>query len=356
MNILVVCKLLDHTLYENVLLPLLSSKAVSHIYVLRDTKGYDVDERVTYLCPETQSKSRWRHFTKINRGIKAVRQYKIGVIIGVLNTPHGYIGRTIAMLTHTPYVHMTIAGHREFWVDGPILEKINLCVFGKGTAITVTGSQTEQYLVKKGIRREMLFILPNLPNETFTKVQHNENRSYDIISFSRIDLNKNLILLIKALARLKKKYRPNVIIAGDGDQLENIKAAAQEYSVADMIDFLGYVNGFENKVKLLSDSKIFISCSKGEGFPVSLLEAMNCGCVPVVSNVGDIVDVIRDGKNGYVFNDFNDETEFVGCLEKLLSDESRISAMRQEAYKIKDEISVANNGKVWDDVFSYIRH
>ena len=356
MNILLVCKLLDHTLCENVLLPLLSSKAISHVYVLRDTIGNELDGRVTYLCSRTQSSSRLRHIAKIGRGIKAVKKYNISAIIGVLNTPHGFIGRTIAFLTRTPYIHMTIAGHREFWVDGPRLEKINLWAFGNGNAITVTGSQTQQYLVKNGVKKDMIFILPNLPNEAFTKVQHNENRHYDIVSFSRIDLNKNLILLIKALALLKDRLQPKVAIAGDGDQLDNIKAAAKDYGVADMIDFLGFIKGFDNKVKLLSDSKIFISCSKGEGFPVSLLEAMNCGCVPVVSNVGDIVDVIQNGKNGYVFNDTDDEKEFTDCLEKLLSNEGSIIAMRQEAYKIKDEISVANNGKVWDKVFEYIRH
>ena len=357
MNILVVSKLFNHTLRENVLLPLLCSKEVNHIYVLRDFKGDEFDDRVTYLCPNNPSKSQLRHFAKIGRGVIAIHKYNIKAIIGVLNTPHGFIGRTIGFMTNTPYIHMTIAGHREFWMDGPKVEKLNLWAFGKhGAAITVTGKQTQQYLEKKGISKEKIFILPNLPNEAFTMVKPQENRYYDIVSFSRIDLNKNIILLIKALARLKDKYRLKVAIAGDGDQLENLKNAALEYGVSELINFMGFVKGFDDKVKVLSDSKIFISCSKGEGFPVSLLEAMNCGCVPVVSNVGDIVDVIQNGKNGYVFNDTDDETEFTNYLDKLLSDNDSLTAMRQEAYKIKNEISVANNGKVWDNVLTYICH
>lgn len=356
MNILLVCKLADHTLRENVLQPLLSSKTVKHIYVLRDKKIDEVDGRVTYLCPEIESNSKLRHIGKTWCGIKAVYKYKIDAIIGVLNTPHGLIGRTIGFLTHTPYVHMTIAGHREYWVDGPNMEKLNLKVFGSGAAITVTGSQTKDYLLKNGIDAKKIFILPNLPNEAFTKVPMNETRHYDIVSFSRIDLNKNIILLIKALARLHKKYNLRVAIAGDGDQLENIKEASKKYGIAEIIDFLGYVSDFNEKVKILTDSKIFISCSKGEGFPVSLLEAMNCGCVPVVSNVGDIVDVIQNGENGYVFNDTDDEQEFTCYLEKLLTDNEALANMRKMAYKIKDSISVANNGKIWDKVLASIAH
>ena len=355
MNILVVCKLFDHTLRENVLLPLLSSLKTEHIYVLRDFKGDEFDGRVTYLCPDTQSKSKLRHLLKIERGVKAIHKYNIGAIIGVLNTPHGFIGRTIGFMTHTPYIHMTIAGHREFWMDGPTVEKLNLWALGKhGAAITVTGNQTLQYLVQKGICKDKIFILPNLPNEAFTKVAPNEARHFDIVSFSRIDTNKNIILLIKALYHLKEKHKLQVAIAGDGDQLDNLKNAAKEYGVDQFIDFMGFVKGFEEKVKILSDSKIFISCSKGEGFPVSLLEAMNCGCVPVVSNVGDIVDVIKNGENGFIFNDTDDEAEFTDYLDRLLSNDASIIAMRQEAYRIKDDISVANNGKVWDRVFTYI--
>lgn len=354
MNILVVCKLADHTLKENVLLPLLSSKSVEHIYVLRDSAGDNFDDRVTYLVPRVLSKSKWRHLNKTWRGIQAVRKYKIGAIIGVLNTPHGFIGRTIGFLTRTPYIHMTIAGHREFWMNGSKVERLNLWIFGSGAAITVTGSQTRQYLEGKGIKKEKIFTLPNLPNEAFGNVPHNDSRRYDLVSFSRIDRNKNVILLIKSLAKLKEKYQPKVAIAGDGDQLEKIKKAALDYRVSDCIDFLGHISKFEEKVRLLSDSKIFISCSKGEGFPVSLLEAMNCGCVPVVSNVGDIVDVIQVGVNGYVFDDTDDESEFTNCIELLLNDNNKISKFREEVYKIKESISVSANGLIWDNVFSSI--
>ena len=356
MNILVVCKLADHTLKENVLLPLLSSEKVSHIFVLRDRTGDELDGRVTYLCPGTLQESKLRHFWKVWRGMGAVKKYKIEAIIGVLNTPHGYIGRAIGFLTRTSYIHMTIAGHREFWMYGPRVERLNLWAFGSGTAITVTGSQTRNYLISKGVSENKIFLLPNLPNEIFTKVPVKTVRHYDIVSFSRIDRNKNVILLVKALARIKDE-RPQlrVAIAGDGDQLENIKQATQRYGLTEIIDFLGYVSDINDKIRLLSDSKLFVSCSKGEGFPVSLLEAMNCGCVPVVSNVGDIVDVIHSGENGYIFDDTDDETEFTSCLLRLLGNDDAISNFRLEAYKIKDNISVINNGKIWNSVFDICR-
>ncbi len=353
MNVLVVCKLGDNTVKENVILPILASNKVSKVYVLRDRPAESFDSRVVYLTGNSERKNKWRHIAKFFRGLSACRKYDICAIVGVLDIPHGLIGRTIGWITNIPYIHMTIAGHREFWLNGPTAEKLKLKLFGSGFAITVTGDVTKQYLINKGVNPEKLYILPNLPDERIAKVQTSIDKYYDIVSFSRIDANKNVGLLIEALAILKTKaVTPKVAIAGSGDKLEEIKILAKERQVDDQIDFLGYVTGFDNKVRLLTRSRIFISCSKGEGFPVSLIEAMNCGCVPVVTNVGDISDVVHNDVNGFIFDDFNDSHILADYLEKLIDHPEIAERLSREALKIRESISVAENGKVWSRIFT----
>lgn len=353
MNILLICKLSNSKLTGK-LVPMLKSTYVDKIYILRDSPGTLFDSKVVYISGTNTRLGKFRHFKKIFKGINLCKKVHIGAIIGILNTPHGYIGRIISMITHIPYIHMTIAGDREFWINGKVVERFNIFMFKSGSAITVTGNQTKNYLLRKGFDEKKIFILPNLPNEKFVHIPLKETRYYDIISFSRIDKNKNIILLIKALAWLKEKYTLKILIVGDGEELKNIKQTAVDYGVNDMITFLGYVDKFEEKVRLLSNSKIFISCSKGEGFPVSLLEAMCCGCVPVVSNVGDISDVIENGANGYMYDDTNDESEFTKCLESLLSSPSGIVQFRHNAYNIKDKISIARNVEIWNNLLQFV--
>lgn len=356
MNVLLVAKLSNHTLTENILSPLLKSSYVNHIYVLRDFPGDIVNDKVTYLCPPKESKGKFRHVKKVIKGMGYCSKYKIDVIIGVLNTPHGYIGKTISVVMRIPYIHVAIAGHREFWLGGKMMEKINLAVFRKAWMITVTGQQTFSYLMSKGFDERKVTVLPNLPNQAFMNIDvpKENKRIYDIVSFSRIDKNKNVSLLLKAIFRIKDKCNARLIVAGDGSELNNLKETVKELGLESHVEFVGYISDLEDKFRIYQNSRIFVSCSKGEGFPVSLLEAMSCGCVPVVSNVGDIVDVIKQGINGYVFDDVDDEGELTDCLIHLLCNEELMNKMSGEARKIQKSISVENNAKIWDNIFARI--
>ena len=126
-------------------------------------------------------------------------------------------------------------------------------------------------------------MLPNLPNQAFmdSNMQEEGERKYDIVSFSRIDKNKNIGLLLRAVSRIKNECSVKLIVAGDGEELDNLKRMAKELAIGEYIDFVGYISDLEDKLRIYRNSRIFVSCSKGEGFPVSLLEAMSCGCVPV---------------------------------------------------------------------------
>ncbi len=356
MKVLLITKLLNHTLHENILSPLLASSHIAHIYVLRDFEGITTDDRVIYLNPEKKLTSKIRHIKKIINGVDYCKKYDIDVIIGVLIYPHGYIGQAISFFTKKPYIHVTIAGHREYWMHGKLVEKLNISLFKRSRFITVTGKQTESYLLKKNVNPKQIVTLPNLPNSIFLSVDNNpENeRKYDIISFSRIDKNKNVALLMKALVKVKKVYpQVRVFVGGNGSEFDNVKQLSIELGLKDNVYFAGFVSEKHDIIKAYSDSSIFISCSKGEGFPVSLIEAMACGCVPVVSNVGDIVDVV-DAENGCVFNDTENETELAEILIHLLTTKGLLSKMSAKAMNIKTTISVENNAKIWDSMFKAI--
>ncbi len=353
MKILLIAKLLDHTLSENVIMPILASNVVEHIFILRDRVGNNHNELVSYHTPK--KKNLVRHIDKVNIGVALCKKEKIDAIIGVLNIPHGYIGKMVSKLTNIPYIHMTIAGHREFWIKGKLMEKFNLQIL-KNSHITVTGEQTRNYLLTKGYDDKKISIMSNLPNGKFNivDVNNDDNKIYDIISLSRIDKNKNLPLLIRAVEKLNNPQL-KVLVAGDGPEFENIKSMVQEKQLESNFEFLGFVSDIDYKIDILKKSKIFISCSKGEGFPVSLLEAMSCGCVPVVSNVGDCADIIKNDYNGYIYEDTDNEDELVQSLSKIIYNCVNVDILKFNALKVKKKISVKSNGEIWNKILTTLK-
>ena len=61
-----------------------------------------------------------------------------------------------------------------------------------------------------------------------------------------------------------------------------------------------------------------------------MLEAMGCGTVPIASDVGDLSDVVHNGKNGYLFDE-NDIPGFADSIVKLLDDSARLDKLSKSA-------------------------
>ena len=70
-------------------------------------------------------------------------------------------------------------------------------------------------------------------------------------------------------------------------------------------------------LKLLQQSQFYLQLSISEGFPNALCEAMLCGCIPIVSNVASMPEIIGD--SGAVLNHKN-RAELSAILEKLQSE------------------------------------
>lgn len=84
-------------------------------------------------------------------------------------------------------------------------------------------------------------------------------------------------------------------------------------------------------LRALQQHDVFILTSSFEGLPVSLLEAMAHGCVPVVSRVeSGIAEIINDGVNGFVVP-IGDIEQFADRLQQLQCDASLRTGMAENA-------------------------
>lgn len=74
----------------------------------------------------------------------------------------------------------------------------------------------------------------------------------------------------------------------------------------------------------MSFADFFVLTSDKEGLPLSLLEAMSMGVIPVCTPAGGIKDVLRNGENGFMAKEVSDES-FYQVVKQALYEGSKIS-------------------------------
>ena len=113
-----------------------------------------------------------------------------------------------------------------------------------------------------------------------------------ILSVGELNKNKNHEVVVRALAGLKGQ---NIVymIAGEGNQKENLKTLAEENGVS--LRLLGFR---EDICLLLEAADVFAFPSKREGLSVSVMEAMFMKKPVIASKIRGNTDLIKDGENG----------------------------------------------------------
>ena len=129
------------------------------------------------------------------------------------------------------------------------------------------------------------------------------NRDKDFVFLGRLVSDKGADMAIDLLRMLyesnlqQKKY--NLTIIGDGPEKENLEQMVKEYNLNDYVSFTGMLGGQE-LVQVLNEHKYLLAPSRWkEPFGNIALEGMACGCLPIVSDGGGLIDAIGDA--GVVF-------------------------------------------------------
>ena len=89
----------------------------------------------------------------------------------------------------------------------------------------------------------------------------------------------------------------HLIVVGDGDLREALKAEAQDLGIASRVHFLGARRDLGD---LLAAMDVFVMPSLWEGLPLSMILAMGAGMPVVATEVAGIPEIVADGETGWL--------------------------------------------------------
>ncbi|MFP4458370.1 MAG: glycosyltransferase family 4 protein [Candidatus Zixiibacteriota bacterium] len=139
-----------------------------------------------------------------------------------------------------------------------------------------------------------------------------EKKPYRLLFVGRLVPRKGVRYLIEAMASLLEEIDVELTIIGDGVLFDELSDLAETLKVNDKVEFFGFVS-HEEKLKTYYNSDLFVlpACfddnNDTEGLGMVLVEALSYGCPVIASKVGGIVDIVKDGKTGLLFEEKSPE-------------------------------------------------
>lgn len=109
-----------------------------------------------------------------------------------------------------------------------------------------------------------------------------------------------------------------IVIAGSGPWEEKYHEMARELGIEDVLHFIGFTKDMDDFYKIID---VNVLPSRSESFPYALLEGALREKATVASKVGGIPEMIRDGVDGYLYEN-NDPCLLADKLEVLIEDEN----------------------------------
>jgi len=114
--------------------------------------------------------------------------------------------------------------------------------------------------------------------------------------------NKNVDLVLHALATLKANWPFHYTVVGGGELLEPLQALARHLDIEDRVTFTGFAPAAALHEHLL-DSDLFILTTSAnnagyEGFGIVYIEANACGCPTLAARLGGAAEAVQEGVSG----------------------------------------------------------
>ena len=202
----------------------------------------------------------------------------------------------------------------------------------------------DSFLIYNGISKGK--VIPSTLNE-IEKLRKTANTKV-FLHAGRISKPKNQLVLCKVFKQLVADGKDVVlVIAGSAEEKDIYESLKPYFS-----DRIVYLGERDDVVSLMADSDAFCLPSLWEGLPVTLLEALSVGCIPVCSPVGGIVNVVQSGVNGLLSKDPS-EYEYLSAIRDFLNmaDEAR-NLMKNSALRSFNKYDIKNCVKRYLQIYS----
>lgn len=318
--------------FQSHIVPLAKCRAGKVILVC-DEPVFEI-ENIHYVCP-----SRIMNLLFTRAGAKLIYAFFVALrsrpdlFMGYHIFPGAISALVLGSIFNRPSCYQDTSGPLELsgggWnaenrllvaLGGPskLVEKCVFAVVRCFDMIVVRGTTASEFIQNTGYKKQLTIITGSI--DITDEWNSWQNRDIDLVFVGRLIKAKNPHIFLDVVRQLRD-HLPHIkaVMIGDGPDIEALRESCLKHDLGNNLEILGQRNDVMDWYRR---SKLFVLPTAWEGVSIAMIEAMASGSIPIVSNVGDLKDLVDHGKTGYLIDDIQSEG-FIKYAKELLDNKER---------------------------------
>ncbi len=170
-----------------------------------------------------------------------------------------------------------------------------------------------------------------------------------LLAVGRLAPEKQLDHLIRVFSSIAAIHPDwDLAIVGEGPLLHNLMEMVASLRLSNRVKMIGRVGNIGD---WYIRADLFVLCSKFEGFPNTLIEAMAYGCAAVSYDCDTGPrDIIKSGTNGILITPGQTQ-DLTNTISNLMFDEVERHRMGEAAKSVREQFALPNILDQWDATF-----
>lgn len=278
--------------------------------------SFEIESEVTiYSFP----KANFIHPKNILFVYNKLRRYKPAMIISNFRSVNLFIplGYLLGVKHRIAWCHSI---SEQFLPQRPFFDRKKY-IYNMATAIIANSYATKTDLIENyGLKAAKIEVFYNaLRKNNLKRAKVNQ---YQIVYVGRMHPSKGVDVLLKAMPEIIGSFpKINLKLIGGkikGNEIHNYKILAEELEISKNVEFSGF-RPKEDVIREFSESYLTVVPSLVEAFGYVVIESFSVGTPVIGSNTSGIAEIIRDNKDGFLF-EAQKSKDLAGKILKLLGD------------------------------------
>ncbi|MFM7014573.1 MAG: glycosyltransferase, partial [Actinomycetota bacterium] len=223
-------------------------------------------------------------------------------------------------------------------------------VLSKAEVVTTPTRRAAHLLEQAAGLSGVLAISCGIESAKFANNTPTSNSEPRVLFLGRLDFEKHVHNLLRAVAMLPKKLNVKVEIVGDGGERDYLENLAKELGINQNVQFLGHITEAELP-KAYERATVFAMPSIAELQSIATMEAMASGRPVVAADAMALPHLVHDGDNGYLFPPDDVQAFADRLLRVLTADQNELNRLSENSLHLIQSHDIDKTVAIFADLY-----